>query len=392
MENTRRRIRDIDFSMISVLVIFAIYSCVAVLAATYGKISIDIPAHAWMKQAMFELVGVVGMVLMASIDYRTLRRLKWWIYCFSILSLLVVFAMPGSHGAHSWIPLKVFSLQPSEFAKLSLILSIAAYMADIDEAEFPDYRLRKTIPIWILFIIPFALTYKEPALGQALVMFAIVMTMLSIFIKRSHFVVLTTTFVAICLGTTLVLVQFPTQAFTFIQKVLIPHHILKGYQADRILSWLDPKYQLSNAGFNVHETEYAIGSGRMFGEGLLNGHATSGGWVPNQWTDYIFSAIGEEFGFMASSILILLFMILIYRLIRIAGTSPDTFGTYVIIGIIGMFGFQIFENIGADMYMSPSTGITLPFISYGGSSLLANFMAIGIAISISMRRKKLRFN
>lgn len=395
MEILRRNFRDIDFSLIGVLLLIAAYSCVALLAATYGKSGTDVPTHVVSKQVVFEIMGLITMMTVAAFDYRSLRKVRWWIYGSSVLLLVVVFGFHATAGAHSWIPMGPLKFQPSEFAKLAMIVAIAAYMADVDEAEFPDYSIKKSWAVFGLFAIPFLLVLKEPALGQALVMFAIVVTMYVVYAKRSHFLLTMTTLTFVIGGITVISVALSTEAANWLQQqqvFLAKHHLMHGYQLDRIISWLNPDYDPLGAGFNVHHAFLAVGSGQVFGEGLFAGSQTRGGWVPNQWTDYIFTAIAEEFGFVGASTLILLFLMLIYRLVKISAGSQDTFGTYIIMGVVGMFAFQVFENIGMDMYMSPSTGITLPFISYGGSSLIANYIAVGLALSVALRRKKLRFS
>ncbi|WAH35739.1 FtsW/RodA/SpoVE family cell cycle protein [Alicyclobacillus dauci] len=392
METLRRNIRDLDFTVFGVLLLLAVYACVAIDAATYGQTNSNIPGHILTKQIMYEIVGIVAMIVAMLFDYRALRKYHWWIYGFSMVLLVAVFGFHAHQGAHSWINLKVIQLQPSELAKIAMILTVAAFMATRDEEEIPDYRFRKTWPIVFMFLVPFALIYKEPALGQSLVMIAIALTMYTAFAKRSHFAVIMILVGVVVIGFSVIATMFPVQSTDFINNVLVKHHVLKSYQVDRILTWLDPSYDTNGAGYNVHMAQIAIGSGQLFGEGLFNGIETKGGWVPNQWTDYIFSAIGEEFGFVGSAVLVLLFLILVYRLVKIAGSASDTFGTYIVVGIIGMISFQVFENIGMDMYLSPSTGITLPFISYGGTSLVIDYVAIGIVLSIGLRRRKLRFN
>ncbi|MCF8565364.1 rod shape-determining protein RodA [Alicyclobacillus tolerans] len=395
MEVLRRNFRELDFSLLGVLLVIAAYSCIALLAATNGKSGTDVPTHIVSKQVLFEFMGIVAMGFAAAFDYRSLRKFRWWLYGGTTFLLIAVFAMPAHQGAHSWIPLGLFGFQPSEFAKLAMIIAIAAYMANIDEQEFPDYSLKSSLPIWGMFVVPFLLTLKEPALGQALVMFAIVLTMYTVYAKKTHFWVLTVA-VLIFVGLLVVVVAaYSTQASNWLinmEEVLVKHKLMHGYQLDRIITWLNPNYDLLNTGFNVHHAFLAVGSGQVFGEGLFNGSQTRGGWVPNQWTDYIFTAIAEEFGFVGSSTLVLLFLMLIYRLVKAGGSAQDSFGTYLVMGIVGMFAFQVFENIGMDMYMSPSTGITLPFVSYGGSSLIANYLAVGLVISVSIRKKKLRFS
>jgi rod shape determining protein RodA len=392
LETLRRNLRELDYTLIGVLLLLAVYSCVALLATTYGK-TVDVTtSHLLPRQILFEVLGFVAMFVVMAMDYRSVRKVHWWFYVASILLLVVVFKMPLVNGAHSWIPLPVFALQPSEFAKMALIITLATRMATVDEQEFPSYGMKNSWQVWALCLVPFVLTLKEPALGQALVMFAITGCMYMVFTKRSYFSMMIAVIALIVCGTTVVANQYPKQSASFIENVLVKDHVLKSYQADRIITWLDPSYNNLNEGYNIHQAQVAVGSGQLFGEGLFNGISTRGGWVPNQTTDYIFTAIGEEFGFVGSSVLVLLFLILIYRLIKVAGTSQDTFGTYLIMGICGMFAFQVFENVGMDMYLSPSTGITLPFISYGGSSLIVNYMAIGLVMSVSLRRKKLRFS
>lgn len=389
----RRQIRNLDFVVIGTLVLLAVYGTIAVLAATTGNTNPDIPRHILLKQVIYEVIGFAAMSGMIVFDYRSLREMRWWLYGISVFLLLVVFGFPAVQGAHSWINLKVITLQPSEIAKLSLIIWLAAFMAQRDEeaTNGVGHRIASSWVILPIFLIPFALTYKEPALGQALVMVAIVLTMYTVFAKRSHFAIVIVWLIVLVLGFSVVNMLFPTQATDFINNVLVKHHILRAYQINRITTWINPHYSMSDYGFNIHMAQTAIGSGGMFGQGFLKGIETQGGFVPNQWTDYIFSAIGEEFGFIGSSLLIVLFFVLFYRLIKIAKASEDFFGMYIIVGIVGMFGFQVFENIGMDIYLSPSTGITLPFMSYGGSSLIVDFMAVGLALGIGVRSRKLSF-
>lgn len=392
MEALRRHVRQVDFVLVGVVLALSAFSCIALLAASNGKsVHIVGTSHIVEKQMIWDIVGFIAMAVVASYDYRGFRNFHWWLYGISILLLLAVYGFSPINNAHSWIHLGGFTVEPSEFAKLTLIISVASYMAKHDEQEQPRYGIINFLRVVSLLIVPFALTYKEPALGQALVMFAIVMTMYVVFTKRSHFIVLTLVLIVLVSGVTYAALKMPEQFTQFMQK-LVTHHVLRSFQVDRIVTWINPKYDLNNTGFAVHHAQIAVGSGGLFGEGLFKGILTTSAGVPNQTTDYIFTAIGEEFGFVASGILILLFLIMVYRIIKAAGLSQDSFGTYVLMGIAGMFGFQVFENIGMNVYLSPATGITLPFISYGGTSVVANYMAMGLAISVGIRRKPLRFN
>ncbi|MFB5189150.1 FtsW/RodA/SpoVE family cell cycle protein [Alicyclobacillus fastidiosus] len=391
METLRRGVRDLDFTVLGVLLLLAVCGCVAVAAATHSPTDPYIPKHTMEKQMLWEVVGVVLMFVATTFDYRSLKSIRWWLYGGSTLLLLAVFGFPSVQGAHSWINLKVISVQPSELAKLTLIIWLAGYMADREQAGEPMNRLRDVWPIIPITVVPFLLIFKEPALGQALVVVAIAMTMFTVFAKNTHFVMLMLFVVIIVVGFSLVALKFPEQSTSFINNVLVKHHILKAYQVNRITTWLNPNYSTNNYGYNIHMSQIAVGSGQLFGEGLFSGIETNGGWVPNQWDDYIYTAIGEEFGFVGTAVLVLLFLMLMHRFIKISKTTEDAFGTYIVIGITGMFSFQVFENIGMDMYLSPSTGITLPFISYGGTSLAIDYLAVGLILSVGLRRRSIRF-
>jgi len=392
METLRRNIRQLDFGVLGLLLLLGGYAFMAIAASTRHNPNPNIPSHILAHQIVWEVLGVIVMLSTIAFDYRWLRRARWWIYVVSIVSLIIVFFLPAQLGAHSWIDLKVLSVQPSEVAKLSLIIWLAGFMADRDEAERPDYRIRKVWPIAPIFVLPFALTFKEPALGQALVLFAITLTMYTVFAKRTHFAFILVGTVAIVSVFSLAASMFSKQSTDFINNVIVKDHLLKSYQVNRITVWLNPKYSQDHYGYNIHVAQIAVGSGKLFGEGLFNGTLTNNGWVPNQWTDYIFTAVGEELGYVGSATLIFLFLLLIFRLNKIAQTASDAFGTYMTLGIIGMLSFQIFENIGMDMYLSPSTGITLPFISYGGTSLVVDYFAIGLVLGIGVRRRNQRLD
>lgn len=392
METMQRIVRQLDFGVFGLLLLLGVYAFTAISASTLHNPNPNIPSHILAHQFVWEVLGILALLSAIAFDYRLLRKARWWIYGVSIIALVVVFFLPAQQGAHSWINLKVLSIQPSEVAKLALIIWLAAFMADRDEDETADYRLRKVWPIALVFIVPFGLTFREPALGQALVMLAIVLTMYTVFAKRTHFAAILVGIVAVVSLFSLAATVFSKQSTDFINNVIVKDHLLKSYQVNRITVWLNPNYSPDHYGYNVHVAQVAVGSGKLFGEGLFNGTLTNNGWVPNQWTDYIFTAVGEEFGYVGSAALIFLFLLLIFRLHKIAQSASDAFGTYMTLGIIGMLSFQIFENIGMDMYLSPSTGITLPFISYGGTSLIVDYFAVGLVLGIGLRRRNQRLD
>ncbi|PWI58937.1 FtsW/RodA/SpoVE family cell cycle protein [Sulfoacidibacillus thermotolerans] len=392
----KRNIRDLDYPLIFVMICISIISCIAVYTSTYGKADpatgnalLGIPPHILLRQIMWEVLSYIVMFVMMFVDYKSLAKWHWWFYGISVFLLLAVFGFHRVNGAHSWISLPAgLSFQPSELAKVALIIWIADYMARMNEREYPDYSLKGLLPIFGVFIVPFLLTLKEPALGQALVMLAILFSMLVVYVQRKHLRILVTGSLGFLIFFMLAVGPFGNQTI----QVLTHQHILHPYQTQRLISFINPTANPTGAGYQVLEAEIAVGSGGVFGTGLLRGSQTNGSWIPFQWTDFIFSAIAEQLGFVGSSLLIMLFLIMLFRMVKVATSALDDFGAYVIAGSIGMFAFQIFENIGMNLVLSPATGITLPFVSYGGSSLVVNFLSIGIVLSVSLRRRTLRFD
>ena len=385
----KRNIKDLDYPLILVMVLISVYSIIAIYTATYGKTDPNIPTHIIVRQLVWEVLSYIAMFGMMLMDYHTLSKYRWWLFGSSLFLLVAVFAFSRVNGAHSWIHLPGGgSIQPSEFAKLAAVIWTADYMAKMNEREYPDYSFKGLLPIFVAFLVPFVLILKEPALGQGLVIIAIMFSMLLVYVKRRHLQVLLAIIAVVIMTFIAAVGVYPNQTI----KVLDHQHILHPYQTARLISFIDPAYSPTGSGYQVMEAEIAVGSGGVFGEGLLKGSQTNGSWVPFQWTDFIFSAIAEQLGFVGSSVLIMLFLFMLYRMVRVAMTSLDDFGAYLIAGSVGMFAFQIFENIGMNLVISPATGITLPFVSYGGSSLVVNFLSIGIVLSISLRRRTLRFD
>jgi len=392
----KRNIRDLEYPLIFVMICISIFSCIAIYTSTYGKANpatgnalLGIPPHILLRQVVWEVLGYSVMFVMMMIDYKTLSKWRWWIYGVCLFFLVAVFAFHSVNGAHSWISLPAgLSFQPSELMKLALIIWTADYMAKMNEKEYPDYSFKSLLPILGVFAVPFALTLKEPALGQALVMLAILYSMLLMYVQKKHLRFMVAGSAAFLVAFVLAIGPFSHETVSLLRH----QHILHSYQAKRLISFIEPGSSPTGAGYQVLEAEIAVGSGGVFGSGLLHGTQTNGSWIPFQWTDFIFSAIAEQLGFIGSSVLIMLFLVMLYRMVKVATSALDDFGAYLVAGSVGLFAFQIFENIGMNLVISPATGITLPFVSYGGSSLVVNFLSIGIVLSISLRRRTLRFD
>jgi rod shape determining protein RodA len=288
----------------------------------------------------------------------------------ALLIAVYLFA-PELNGAKGWFQLPGFNFQPAEFMKLILILTLAFFLARKYGNEL-DFR-HDTIRIGLIAFIPFVLVMIQPDLGNAIIYLVILLGMLWIGNIRYNIVIVGTASVIVAGVLGVILYQvFHQELATF-----VPPHWMA-----RIDTYLNPENASADAIYQVLNAQVAIGSGGLFGSGYMNGDSTKNGFVPFPYSDSIFVVVGEEFGFFGASVLLLMYFLLLYRMILIAMKCQDLAGRYIVIGVVSMFIFQIFENIGMMMGIMPLTGITLPFISYGGSSLLINMAAVGLVLSI----------
>jgi rod shape determining protein RodA len=318
------------------------------------------------KQAMFCMIGFVAMLIAAVVDYRVIRDFAPVLYGGTILVLLAVKSPLGStsKGAQAWFDVGPFQLQPSEFAKLVLIVTVAAYVA----AHRGELDLRRLAIALGIAALPMGLIYLQPDLGTALVFVAVLMGMLLVGGARPrHLVALTLVGVVAVVA-------------------VINLGVLKQYQLDRLGAFIKPDADTQRSAYNLNQSKIAIGSGGLAGKGLGKGPQTNLSYVPEQHTDFIFTVVGEELGFFGSSLLLVLFGIVVWRTWRAAALSKDLFGTLVCVGVLSMLVFQVFENAGMTMGIMPITGIPLPLFSYGGSSVIATFIGIGLVLNVHMRR------
>lgn len=379
----KRHARDFDFGLLVALIGLAIISFLAVYSATINRPLYD----GWYKkQILWQVLGFSVFFLLVLNDYRifTNSRLLWTGYAITLLLLVVVLFFEDVNGARSWIPLPGFQLQPSELGKLFAIMGMANYLAKMQEKE-EELNWRHVGKLFAIWAGPFFLIMLEPDLGQGLVMVGLFVAMLMVVMDRKPLLIFGSIAGGIMILHFVGVTMFPE---IYLKAVnLLP---LADYQKARFVAVVDTSLA-GKYGFQLTQAMIAIGSGQLFGKGYLQGSQTQGAFVPEQQTDYVFTVIGEEFGFIGSAAVVILYFVLLQRLTKIALTSHDSFGTFFIAGAIGMFGFQIFENIGMNLGLMPATGITLPFLSYGGTSLLTNFIIMGIIQSIAIRRRKLRF-
>jgi len=358
----RLPLRNIDKLLLFAAVGLGVFGVLMIFSATRA----DNPSTYYLKrQAMFFIVALVAMLLAASFDYRKLMPYSKIIYAISLLLLLVVLVFPARLGSHRWIPLGFFDLQPSELAKVAVILLLGTFIADrhMEIGTNKEFLQAIAVGLGAMFFI-----FIEPDLGSALSIFVIMIGMLVIGGARLK------QMVAFGAGTVVVV-----GAAIFLK-------VLKSYQISRLLVFVKPNMDPLHSGYNLVQSKIAIGSGQLIGKGLFQGTQTNLKFIPEHHTDFIFSVVGEELGFIGGAILIALFALLLWRAMKIAITARDPFGTMVAVGIVVMFFFQIVVNIGMTMGIMPVTGIPLPFMSYGGASLIVNFVCIGLLLNIGMRR------
>jgi rod shape determining protein RodA len=317
------------------------------------------------RQSTFVVIGVGIMILAAAIDYHHLRLWSWPIYGFSLLLLMAVLSPAGIevNGAQAWFEMGSIQLQPAEFAKLALIVMLAAYMSRYEGV----LGLKQLLGCLVIAAVPMALILRQPDVGTVLIFAVVTIAMLLIGgIRLRHLVVLV---VLGALGVALV----------------INSPLLQEYQRDRLTSFIAPDENSVEA-YNQEQAQIAIGNGGLTGTGFGEGSQTRGGLVPEQQTDFIFSVIGEELGFVGGAVTLALFAVLLWRVWRTAKIASDLFGTLLCVGVFAMLIFQMFQSVGMTLGIMPVTGIPLPFVSYGGSSALTSFIAIGIVINVHMRR------
>ena len=341
------------------------------------------------KQVLYYIVGLSIAFTIMTFDADQLKKMSWYLYILGLLILIVLIIAPESiapvkNGAKSWFTLPGFSLQPSELMKVFLIMALAAlvqnhHMKNRVKTLQTDFML--LIKIGITTMIPIILVLRQPDLGTSLVMIAIMVGM--IFVSGITWKILLPLFGG---GTLLVGVIF--YLVVWHPNIMEKYLHVKQYQFGRIYAWLYPYNYTSAEGYQLIKSLLAIGSGTTSGKGFGNREV----YLPEGHTDFIFSVIGEEYGFLGSSLVISLFFLLIYNMTKIGLETKNDFNTYICVGVICMLTFHVFENIGMTIGLLPITGIPLPFLSYGGSSLLGNMMALGLIFSIRYHHKKYMFS
>ncbi len=367
-------VRRIDWVLLLAVLSLCAIGVVLVWSATRNyNLQRGLDPQAFLKKDVLNVaIGLVLGAAAALIDYRTLRAYAPVVYALSGIGLLAVLSPLGEtiNGSHSWIPLGAgFEVQPSEFAKVALIVMMATMLGEQrDGIAGPDHR--DVVATLALAAGPVALILLQPDLGTVLVLGFVIVGVLAISGVG-------TTWLAGLLIAAAIGVVGVTQA-----------HLLKPYQVDRLTSFANPNADAQGFGYNTQQARIAIGSGGLLGQGLFHGTQTNGHFVPEQQTDFVFTVAGEELGFAGAGAIILLTGVVLWRGLRIAAQSNDSFGTLMATGVVCWFAFQAFENIGMTVGIMPVTGLPLPFVSYGGSSMFAGLIAVGLLQNVHMRARR----
>lgn len=354
--------RHVDAALLVVTGVISVVGLVMVYSATRR---FDGGAGVVARQVVFVVAGVVAMAVVSLIDYR--RIADWWplIYAGGIVLLLGVLTPLGStvNGTRGWYQFGPVVLQPAEMGKLATIIAVASFLGAVDRVDLP--RLAAALG---LIGAPVLLTLLQPDLGSALVFIVAGLGMIVVAgVKLRHLAVL------LLLGVAAVF-------------AILSSDTLDQYQKDRLLSFASPDSVSEEAVYNVRQAQTAISSGGLTGYGFGKGPSTRLGYVPAQQTDFIFTVAGEEFGFVGAGTLVLLYAVMVWRIWRNAQMASDQMGVLLCVGVLCMLLFHIFENVGMNLGIMPITGIPLPLVSQGGSSVVATFLALGLVQSVHMHR------
>jgi len=357
--------RDFDRALFIVTLIIFIIGLSSIYSATHTEGS-GLLGGLVLKQILWMCAGLVILFLILNIDYQ--RFIDWAYILFGLNCLLLVMVLffgRTRFGAQRWFSIGGFGFQPSEFIKITYILALSSYLGT--RAKF-SYRITDLFVPFLITMPPLVLIYLQPDLGTALVLIPILFFML--FARGTR------------IRHLLSIISIGLLSTPFIW------HMLKEYQKLRLSVFINPNADPLGAGYTMIQSRIAIGSGFVLGKGWLSGTQNQLNFLPERHTDFIFSVIGEEGGFIGCLILIGLFSVLLYRGLKIAGATADTYGRSMAVGIIAMLAFQIIVNLGMAAGFMPVVGLPLPLMSYGGSSLITTMISIGLLLNIGMRRPR----
>jgi rod shape determining protein RodA len=372
----RRVLKNLDFALLAAVGLLVVIGLTMVYSASHAKdyLTNGDPFLFVKKQGFAVIIGLIGLFLTLFFDYRVSDRTAQILYGLNLIVLILVLSPLGTsnNGAQSWL----FGIQPSEFAKIIMIITLGDYLAKKDTLDsFLDF-----IGPFLYAGVPLLLILMQPDFGTALVFIFFLFLMM---------------YVAGAPGWKLgVLILGGILSIALVFGVCSFFHLpkpLKEYQIARLTSFVNPEADPQGSGWNVRQAMIAVGSGQFFGKGLFRGTQGRLGYLPENHTDFIFAVLSEELGFIGAIGVLFLFFVFIWRALRIAFQAKDRAGTIIATGVLAMFLFHILENVGMNIGMMPITGIPLPFISSGGSSMISNLIATGLLLNIWARRQRIMF-
>ncbi len=364
----KRELKNVEWTILIVAVILCIIGLIALFSATN-----ETEHDEFNKQCIWFVVSIIIMIGVMIIDYETLVKISPVLYGLFILLLIGVLFTPEINGATSWFDIGFFSFQPGEFAKIFVILFLTLAINRIQERGKEEINRPTRLLILLAILgVPILLIIKQPDFGTA-----------AAFIVAAALMVIAAGIDKKYIIATIILI--------IISVPLIYNFILPEHAKQRIDIFLNPESDPRGAGYNIIQSKIAIGAGGLTGMGLLKGNQTQLGYLYPKSTDFIFAVVGEEMGFIVAGTVVILYVLLITKSLYVAKTAKDEAGSLIATGITGIFLFHVVENIGMVMGLLPITGVPLPFISYGGSSLITNFILVGILLNISSKRQKTIF-
>lgn len=364
----KKMFKNFEWGILICTIILLAIGLVALFSATQNS-----DYEEFKKQIMWIGISIPVIVVVILVDYEILAKISPVIYGLSLISLVAVLFTEPINGATSWFNIGPFSFQPAEFAKIAVVLFMANVIVKLQQKGRDEInRFCKLGIILVTVGVPTLLIIKQPDYGTALAFLVALIFMLYVAGINKKYII----------TAVLLVVIFVPLAYFF---------ILPDHAKARIDVYLNPNLDPRGDGYNIIQSKLAIGAGQIFGMGLFKGNQTQLGYLYPKTTDFIFAVISEEMGFVVAGAIIVLYVILITKSIQVAKTAKDDLGSYIATGIVGIFFFHMLENIGMTMGLLPITGIPLPFVSYGGSSMLTNLTLIAILLNISTRRKKAMF-
>lgn len=365
----KKLLKNTDYIILITVLILFVIGVIGIYTAGYNT---DVNKDEYIKQIIWFSAVFVIMIVIWAVDYNFFGIVGYILYAVNLILLIAVLFMPSLMGANSWFNLGGMLYQPSELMKIGYIISLSKFLT-VFKNDLANGSIKKKILIlgllFLLLSLPVILILLQPDFGTAVAFLFIAAFILFKMGLKYRYI----------FGCALILVILIPVIFLF---------LLNPTQQERIKVFLDPELDPLGSGYNAIQSKIAVGSGMLFGTGLLQGAQTQYGYLPIKSTDFIFSVLSEELGFFMSVFIIILYVVLILRIIRVSKNAPDEFSSCIAIGVCGMLFFHFVQNIGMTIGLLPITGVPLPFLSYGGSSLITNGIAIGMVLNISARKNK----